>query len=138
MVDSWVQRQERRRETFGQQPSAHPRGFSTTNAKPQPGVGQSLYKKPGLTSNEGYTGEPCPSESLLPTKTPVSHLPPEGPHALLTFIDSEADASIIDEELAGQFVIGPRSCLVPASALDAHLLGTVSHQTTPVYIQQPS
>ncbi|KAI9539512.1 hypothetical protein NQZ68_005592 [Dissostichus eleginoides] len=56
--------------------------------------------------------------------------------ALAVFIDSGSDVSIIDEELAQQLRIQqvrlPQP--VPANALDGHLLGTVTHQTTLVHM----
>lgn len=55
---------------------------------------------------------------------------------LATFIDSGADVSFIDEELATQLGIDwvPLPQPLPANALDGHLLGTVTHQTTPVHM----
>ncbi|TKS65266.1 Retrotransposon-like protein 1 [Collichthys lucidus] len=74
-----------------------------------PGVQQ----KPGLTSSKACTG---------------------GSHSLAVFIDSGANVSIINEELAQQLEIErvPLPQPVPANALDGHLLGTVTHQTVPV------
>ncbi|TWW59253.1 Retrotransposon-derived protein PEG10 [Takifugu flavidus] len=59
-----------------------------------------------------------------------------GSHTLTTFIDSGADVSLIDEELAVQLGIDQVPLLhsVPASALDGHLLGTITHQTTPIHM----
>ncbi|KAI3354114.1 hypothetical protein L3Q82_018667 [Scortum barcoo] len=50
--------------------------------------------------------------------------------------DSGADVSLIDEELALQLGITqiPLSKAISASALDGHLLGTVTHQTEPVHM----
>ncbi|KAJ3599195.1 hypothetical protein NHX12_033158 [Muraenolepis orangiensis] len=58
----------------------------------------------------------------------------DGSHSIATFKDSGADVNIIDEILALQLGIShvPLSCPILANALDGHLLGTVSHQTTPV------
>lgn len=70
------------------------------------------------------------------TSVPVQAPPPSGSHTLATFIDSGADANIMDEELAHQLGIGRVSLSSPlsASALDGYLLGTVTQQTTPVHV----
>ena len=59
-----------------------------------------------------------------------------GAQTLATFIDSGADISLIDEELAVQLGIDqvPLPSLVSASTLDSHLLGAVSHQTMPIHM----
>ncbi len=64
---------------------------------------------------------------------------PDGPHTLAIFIDSGADARIIDEEVVLQLVLErvPLPHLVPARALDGHILGTVTHQTSPVHLLLP-
>ena len=58
----------------------------------------------------------------------------EGSHTLAVFIDSGSDINIIDEELTRQLNIQrvplPHPSL--ACALDGHLVGTVTHQTTPL------
>ena len=77
------------------------------------------------------------SFKTVPNQRPVFHarlLLSDGSHAFATFIDSGADANIIDEELALQLGIEriPLPHPVPASALDGHLLGTVFYQTIPV------
>ncbi|TKS65681.1 Methyltransferase-like protein 22 [Collichthys lucidus] len=58
----------------------------------------------------------------------------EGSHTLATFIDSGSDVSLIDEDLAQQLGINriPLPATVPVKALDGHLLGKVTHQTTPI------
>ena len=77
------------------------------------------------------------SQNSAPNPRPLFHvqlLLPGGSHTLATFIDSGADVSLIDEELARQLDLRkvPLPHPVPASALDGHLLGTVTHQTTPI------
>ncbi|KAI3362598.1 hypothetical protein L3Q82_001690 [Scortum barcoo] len=80
---------------------------------------------------------PC---ELLPPQRPLCHaklLLHSGSHTLATtFIDSGADVSLIDEELALQLGITriPLSKAISASALDGHLLGTVTHQTEPIHM----
>jgi len=74
---------------------------------------------------------------LSPNQRPLFHaqlLLANGPQTLATFIDSDADDSFIDEDLVRQLGIQqvPLPCPVPVNALDGHLLGTVTHQTTPV------
>lgn len=61
---------------------------------------------------------------------------PGGPHTLAIFIDSGADACIINEEVVLQLGIKrvPLPHPVPARALDGHILGTVTHQTSPVHL----
>ena len=51
-------------------------------------------------------------------------------------IDSGADVSLIDKELAVQLGINllPLPKPIPASALDGHLLGTITNQTSPVHM----
>lgn len=76
---------------------------------------------------------------FVPAQRPLSHarlLLPDSSQALAVFIDSGSDASIMDEELMLQLGIDrvPLSRPVPASALDGHLLGTVTHQTVPVHM----
>ncbi len=78
-----------------------------------------------------------PTSELSLKKRPLCHgrlLLPGGSHTLAVFIDSGADVSIINEELAWQLEIErvPLPQPVPANALDGHLLGTVTHQTIPV------
>ena len=73
----------------------------------------------------------------VPKRRPLCHtrlLLAGGSQTLATFIDSGADVSLIDDELARQLGIDrvPLPQPVPASALDGHLLGTVTHQTRPV------
>lgn len=70
---------------------------------------------------------------------PLTHaklLVVSGSHTLATLIDSGADDSFIDEELVTQLgidrVLLPQP--VPANALEGHLLGTVTHTTTPVHL----
>uniref|UniRef100_A0A8D3E617 Retrotransposon-derived protein PEG10 n=1 Tax=Scophthalmus maximus TaxID=52904 RepID=A0A8D3E617_SCOMX len=72
-------------------------------------------------------------------KRPLFHIKlflPEGSHALSTFIDSGADASIMDEGLVQQLGIDrvPLPRPVAVHALDGHLLGTVTHQTAPIHM----
>lgn len=77
------------------------------------------------------------TSELSSTRRPLCHarlLLSDGSHTLATFIDSGCDVSLLDKELARQLGI---SCVplpepVPATALDSHLLGTVTHQTVPV------
>lgn len=59
-----------------------------------------------------------------------------GIHTLATFIDSWDDVSLIGEELAVQLGINliPLSGPLPASALDSHILGTITHQTMPIHM----
>lgn len=61
---------------------------------------------------------------------------PEGPQTLATLIDSGSDASIIDGGVARQLGLGREPLLqpVPARALDGHVLGTITHQTSPVHL----
>ncbi len=78
-----------------------------------------------------------PTSELSLKKRPLCHgrlLLPGGSHTLAVFIDSGADVSIINEELAWQLEIErvPLPQPVPANALDGLLLGTVTHQTIPV------
>ena len=75
---------------------------------------------------------PRPQRALLQARL----LLPDGPHTMATFIDSGADACIIDEELAHQLGLGrvPLPQPVPARALDGHILGNVTHQTSPVHL----
>ena len=75
---------------------------------------------------------PRPQRALLQARL----LLPDGPHTMATFIDSGADACIIDEELALQLGLGrvPLPQPVPARALDGHILGNVTHQTSPVHL----
>lgn len=73
----------------------------------------------------------------LPSPLHVQLLLPSGPETTATFIDSGADANFIDTGLATQLGV-PREPLpqpISASALDRHLLGTVTHQTTPVSLR---
>ena len=58
----------------------------------------------------------------------------DGSHTLATFIDSGSDVSLIDEDLTLQLGINriPLPAPAPVNALDGHLMGTVTHQTTPV------
>jgi len=79
------------------------------------------------------------TSELIPNLRPLCHarlLLTGNSQALAVFIDSGSDVSIIDEELALQLGIQrvrlPQP--VPANALDGHLLGTVTHQTTPVHM----
>jgi len=79
------------------------------------------------------------TSELIPNGRPLCHarlLLAGKSQALAVFIDSGSDVSIIDEELALQLGIQqvqlPQP--VPANALDGHLLGTVTHQTTPVHM----
>lgn len=57
-------------------------------------------------------------------------------HTLATFIDSGSDGNIMDEGLAMQLGLEriPLTPPIPARALDGHLLGTVTHQTSPVHM----
>lgn len=59
---------------------------------------------------------------------------PQGSQTLPTLIDSGSDVNIIDNNLALQLGMGRihLPAPVPASALDRHLLGTVTHQTVPI------
>lgn len=74
-----------------------------------------------------------PTTELFPKRCPLCHthlLLAGGSHTLATFIDSGADVTLIDDEVAQQ-LDSDRVSLpwpVPASALDGHLLGTVTHQ----------
>ncbi|GLD48545.1 glutamate receptor ionotropic, NMDA 3B, partial [Lates japonicus] len=72
--------------------------------------------------------------SLLFLSAVFSGATQDGPHTLATFIDSGADVSLINEDLAQQLGIDqlPLSRPVSASVLDGHILGTVTHQTLPV------
>ena len=81
------------------------------------------------------------STALSPPQSqrPLFHgrlLLPDGTHTLAIFIDSGADACIINEEVVLQ--LGLKRVLlphpVPARALDGHILGTVMHQTSPVHL----
>lgn len=78
-----------------------------------------------------------PPSKLSPIKRPICRcrlLVPGGSHTLAVFIDSGADVSIINSELARQLGIErvPLPQPVPANALDGHALGMVTHQTVPV------
>uniref|UniRef100_A0A674PJ94 Uncharacterized protein n=1 Tax=Takifugu rubripes TaxID=31033 RepID=A0A674PJ94_TAKRU len=78
------------------------------------------------------------TQDSAPCPRPLFHvwlLLAGGSHTLATFIDSGA-VSLIDEELTVQLGIDrvPLPHSVPASALDGHLLGTVTHQTTPIHM----
>ena len=66
----------------------------------------------------------------------VKLLLPGGAHTLPTFIDSGADANIMTESLALQLGLEriPLDTPIPAKALDGHLLGTVTHQTSPAHM----
>ncbi|KAJ3595040.1 hypothetical protein NHX12_004345 [Muraenolepis orangiensis] len=70
-------------------------------------------------------------QSINSTEIPLTA---DGSHTMATFIDSGADVNIIDKNLTLQMGIAhvPLPCPVPANALDGHLLGTISQQTTPV------
>lgn len=71
------------------------------------------------------------TSELSPNQRPLCHdrlLLAEGSHTLGTFIDSGSDVSLINKDLAQQ--LG----LVPTSAFDGHLQGTVTHQTVPVHM----
>lgn len=74
------------------------------------------------------------SSQLQRPKLQTSILLPEGPHTVATLIDSESDVSISDGEVAHQLRLGRELLLqsVPAWALDRHVLGTVTHRTSPV------
>ncbi|TWW62375.1 hypothetical protein D4764_04G0010220 [Takifugu flavidus] len=91
----------------------------------------------GLSSKRGRNAEP--DSRLQPPARPLFHvrlLLAGGSHTLATFIDSGADVSLIDKELSIQLGMDrvPLPHSVPASALDGHLLGTVTHQTTPIHM----
>lgn len=81
--------------------------------------------------NSAVLSTPCPRPSFHV----LLRLAGE-PHTLGTFIDSGADISLIDEDLARQLEVGvvPLSHPVLASALDGHLVGTVTHHTTPIHM----
>lgn len=57
---------------------------------------------------------------------------PGDSHTLATFIDSGADGNIMDESLAMQLGL-EKVPLVPLVPL-GHLLGTVTHQTSPLHM----
>ena len=78
-----------------------------------------------------------PTSELFPKRRPLCHarlLLAGGTHTLSLFIDSGSDVSLIDDDLAQQLNIDrvPLPQPAPASALDGHVLGTVTHQTRPV------
>lgn len=75
------------------------------------------------------------SSSLRPLFQVKLFLPGDS-QTLATFIDSGADGNIMDESLAMQFGQEevPLDTPIPAKALDGHLLGTVTHQTSPVHM----
>lgn len=75
-------------------------------------------------------------DDISPTR-PLIHaklLPSIGPQTISVLIDSGADASFIDSGLATQLNLSrePLPKPVPARALDGHLLGIVTHQTSSV------
>ena len=77
------------------------------------------------------------TSNLSPDSRPLCQarlLLSEGSHTLAVFIDSGSDINIIDEELARQLNIQwlPLPHPSPACALDGHLVGTLTHQTTPL------
>ena len=65
-------------------------------------------QKTGLTSRWGVTGEPLFYSDLPGSTTPFQAklLLPRDSHPLAIFIDSGADANLMDEELAHQLGIG--------------------------------
>ena len=77
------------------------------------------------------------TSNLSPDSRPLCQarlLLSEGSHTLAVFIDSGSDINIIDEELARQLNIQrvPLPHPSPACALNGQLVGTVTHQTTPL------
>ena len=99
------------------------------------------FSLPGKRQGSAVMGNILVSQTprFFPAQRPLSHarlLLPDSSQALVVFIDSGSDASIMDEELMLQLGIDrvPLSRPVPASALDGHLLGTVTHQTVPVHM----
>lgn len=73
---------------------------------------------------------PHPARSSLRARL----LLPGGAHELAALVDSGADANIISGELVRQLGLRqePLSSPAPATALDGHSLGTITHQTAPV------
>ena len=73
------------------------------------------------------------SSKLKPLLQVRLHLP-DSTHTLAALVDSGAEASIMDTELAHQLGLESHRLTppIPARALDGHLLGTVTHVTTPI------
>lgn len=77
------------------------------------------------------------SQTSAPPTRPLFHIQLSltgGLFTIVAFLDSGVDANLMDESLVEQLELGlvalPHP--VPATALDRHLLGTVTHQTQPV------
>jgi len=105
-------------------------------------AGHFVSRCPAKTRGSPVEGEILVSQT--PTRSSLSQRPrfqarlvlPGETHTLATFIDSGADVCLMDKELARQLGLGqiplPRPVL--ASALDGHVLGTITHQTTPIHM----
>ena len=99
------------------------------------------FALPGKRLESPIEGELLVSHTsnLSPDSPPLCQarlLLSKGSHTLAIFIDSGSDINIIDEELARQLNIQrvPLPHPSPACALDGHLVGTVTHQTTPLHL----
>lgn len=94
---------------------------------PLKGPGSAVTKRVLVSKTEEASQR---SRPLFHTKILLS----EGPQTLATFIDSGANGSFMDINLATQMGLSqePLPRPVPAKALYGHLLGTVPHQTSPV------
>lgn len=92
---------------------------------------------PFLTRDVGKPNyyERLPTLEAREQKFHVQICLPNGFHTLVTLINSGAYDNIIDENLVRQLGIDlVLPCLIQDSALDGHIVGSITHQTAPLQI----